>query len=119
MPKSREAMARVRSSSVTAFSRTRLRTRAISAVSSSGLVRKSSAPASRPLSAVAGLVEGGHHDDRKMRGQRRVLEPPADLEAVHAGHHDVEQDDVAQALLAERQRVGPVHRGDDVEILGR
>ena len=49
----------------------------------------------------------------------RVLEPPADLEAVHAGHHDVEQDDVAQALLAERQRVGPVHRGEHVEILGR
>src|SRR5215203_3471459 len=49
MPKSREAMARVRISSVTAFSRTRLRTRAISAVSSSGFVRNSSAPASRPL----------------------------------------------------------------------
>src|SRR5215217_4698082 len=54
MPKSREAMARVRISSVTAFSRTRLRTRAISAVSSSGFVRNSSAPASRPLSRSPG-----------------------------------------------------------------
>ena len=55
-----------------------------------------------PLHAVARLVERRHHDDRNMSGHGRVLEPPAHLEAVHAGHHHVEQDDVAQALLAER-----------------
>jgi len=54
MPKSREAMARVRISSVTAFSRTRLRTRAMSAVSSTGLVRKSSAPARSPATRSDG-----------------------------------------------------------------
>ena len=54
-----------------------------------------------------------------MRGHGRVLEAAAHLEAVHAGHHHVEQDDVAQALLADRDGVRPVHGGDDVKILGR
>ena len=48
MPISREVTARMRSSSVTIFSRTSERTRASSARSETGLVRKSSAPASSP-----------------------------------------------------------------------
>jgi hypothetical protein len=72
-----------------------------------------------PLEAVARLVERGHHHDRQMRRERRVLEPPADLEAVHVRHHHVEEDDIGKALLADRERVRAVHGGGDVEILGR
>lgn len=46
------------------------------------------------------------------------LEPRADLEAVHAGHHDVQQHDVRAAVAAKLQRFRPVGDGDDVEIFG-
>ena len=49
MPISRDVTARMRSSSVIILRRTSERTRATSAMSDTGLVRKSSAPASRPL----------------------------------------------------------------------
>src|SRR5215469_2952419 len=48
MPISREVSARMRSSSVTTLRRASERTRGMSAISGIGLVRKSSAPASRP-----------------------------------------------------------------------
>ena len=54
MPISREVSARMRSSSVIVFSRASERTRAISATSGIGLVRKSSAPASRPRTRSEG-----------------------------------------------------------------
>src|SRR5450631_563398 len=54
-PISREVMARMRSSSVIILSRVSERTRAISTTSDTGLVRKSSAPASRPRTRSAGL----------------------------------------------------------------
>src|SRR6476646_1627050 len=55
MPISSEVMARMRSSSVIIFSRVNERTRAISTMSETGLVRKSSAPASSPRTRSAGL----------------------------------------------------------------
>ncbi len=70
----------------------------------------------QPAHAVRRLVERGDHDDRQVRGRELALQPAADLEAVHARHHDVEQDDVAQPLLADRDRVRAVGRGEDVEI---
>src|SRR5216684_538181 len=54
-PISSEVMARMRSSSVIIFSRVSERTRAISTMSDTGLVRKSSAPASSPRTRSAGL----------------------------------------------------------------
>src|SRR5688572_140885 len=54
-PISSEVMARMRSSSVIIFSRVSERTRAISTTSDTGLVRKSSAPASSPRTRSAGL----------------------------------------------------------------
>ena len=54
MPISREVTARMRSSSVTILSRASERTRAISASSGIGLVRKSSAPASSPRTRSEG-----------------------------------------------------------------
>src|SRR5205823_6584279 len=55
MPISSEVMARMRSSSVIIFSRVSERTRAISTMSDTGLVKKSSAPASSPRTRSAGL----------------------------------------------------------------
>ena len=55
MPISSEVMARMRSSSVIIFNRVSERTRAISTMSDTGLVRKSSAPASSPRTRSAGL----------------------------------------------------------------
>ena len=95
----------MRSSSVIIFSRASERTRAISATSDTGLVRKSSAPASSPLHPVGRLVERRHHHHRHVVGDGIGLEPPADLEAVHVRHHYVEQHDVAFGALADRQRV--------------
>src|SRR5581483_8928311 len=54
-PISSEVMARMRSSSVIILRRVRERTRAISTRSETGLVRKSSAPASSPRTRSAGL----------------------------------------------------------------
>src|SRR6476661_9988641 len=54
-PISSEVMARMRSSSVIIFRRVSERTRAISTMSDTGLVRKSSAPASSPRTRSAGL----------------------------------------------------------------
>ena len=54
MPISREVTARIRSSSVIILSRDSERTRAISATSDTGLVRKSSAPASSPFTRSDG-----------------------------------------------------------------
>src|SRR6266436_2335298 len=54
-PISSEVMARRRSSSVIIFRRVSERTRAISTMSDTGLVRKSSAPASRPRTRSTGL----------------------------------------------------------------
>jgi hypothetical protein len=109
----------MRNSSVIILSRTRLRTRANSAESSTGLVRKSSAPASRPATRSAGLVERRHHHDGHMRGLGIVLDAAADFETVHARHHHVEQHDIGIALLDLGQRLEPVERGDDLEIFGR
>ena len=76
-------------------------------------------PGVQPLQPVAGLVERRHHDDGNMGRRRLALEAATDIEAVHARHHHVQQDDVGLAALADRQGVGPVERGHDVEILGR
>ena len=47
------------------------------------------------------------------------LESPADLEAIHVGHHHVEQHDIAFRALADRQSLRPAGGGHDVKILGR
>ena len=52
--------------------------------------------------------------------RRRIgFQPAADLEAVHVGHHHVEQDDVAFGALADGKRFRAAGRGQHVEILGR
>src|SRR5690606_7994163 len=43
---------------------------------------------------VAQFVEGGDHEDLDVAGGRVALELAADLEPAHAGHHDVQEDQV-------------------------
>ena len=119
-PYSREVRARVRNSfRGPPFSRTRLRTRAKSAVSSTGLVRKSSAPAS-DLQPVARLVEGRDHDDRKMR-RGGVSSSAADIPRTPSMPGIITSSSTMshKPLITDGQRVGSVHGGHDVEILRR
>src|ERR1700710_123684 len=48
-----------------------------------------------------------------------VRKAAANLKAVHVGHHDVEQDDVAFGARADIQRLGAIRRGQHIEIFGR
>ena len=57
-----------------------------------------------PRDAVGRLVERGDHHDRHMGGLGIGLDAAADFEAVHARHHDVEQDDVGLVLLHALER---------------
>ena len=72
-----------------------------------------------PAHAVGGAVERGDHHDGNEMGRRIGLQPAADLETVHVGHHDVEQDDVAFGARADLERLGAVGGGQHVEIFGR
>jgi hypothetical protein len=81
-----------------------------------GLGQEVVGPGVEAAQAVRGLVEGRDHHHRDMGRERVVLEVPADLEPVHAGHHHVEQDEVAEALLADRDRVPAIHGRERVEI---
>ena len=53
---------------------------------------------------LLGVARRDHHDGQVRRG-RVLADPPAHLVAVHAGHHDVEQDDVRPLLAQHRQRL--------------
>jgi len=53
---------------------------------------------------VLGFGQPGHEDDGDVLGRKVGLEPAGHLEAVHAGHQRVEQDDVGQALAGPLQR---------------
>ena len=56
---------------------------------------RASRNAHHPLLAFG---ERGDHQDRDGRRLRVFLQPPADFEAVHVGHHHVQQDDVGSAF---------------------
>ena len=72
-----------------------------------------------PLHPVPRLIERRHHDDRNMLRARLGLEPAANLEPVHAGHHHVEQDDVSSLARADLERLRTAARRAHFEILGR
>ena len=66
--------------------------------------------------AVGWTVERRDHHDGQMRGRNVALEASADLETIHLGHHDVEQNDVAKGLFTDRDRFGAARCRQDVEI---
>ncbi|MNY54599.1 hypothetical protein D3C86_1904920 [compost metagenome] len=51
-----------------------------------------------------------------MRRFRIGLQPFADLETVHARHHNVQQDDIDLFLVADIKRLETILGGYDVEI---
>jgi hypothetical protein len=53
------------------------------------------------------LAAGGQHDDRQARARP---DPAAELEAVHAGKHQVEDDEVRRVVLEEPSRAVAVTR---------
>src|SRR5579862_4015439 len=55
------------------------------------LSKKVADPEAHPLGARVHVVACGNHDDRDFGGFGTVLERLDDLEAVHIGHHEVEQ----------------------------
>jgi hypothetical protein len=75
-------------------------------------------PGFEPAHPVGRLIERGNHDHRNMMGDGVGLQPPADFEPVHVGHHHVEQDEIAFGALAHVQRIPAVHRREHVEIFG-
>ena len=72
---------------------------------STGLVRKSSAPVD-PADAGAAVFERGDHHEQH-RGGVDPLEPPTDLEAVHARHHDAQEHQIGLMGQALDQASGP------------
>ncbi len=78
------------------------RVRANSSLKSIGLLRKSSAPALMPFDAIFRRRKPGDQDNGREPRFRRRLDTAADLETVHAGHHDIEKDQVR----AERSALG-------------
>ena len=61
-----------------------------------------------PADAVVLLAEGGQHHDRQIGSA--PAEPPAHLEAVDAGEHEVEHHDVGRARRGGGQGVDAVRR---------
>ena len=60
-----------------------------------------------------GLVGTRREHEHRHRPLR--LDPPADLEPVEAGQHEVEDDEVGRVLAVGRDRTRPVERLDDTE----
>ncbi len=73
----------------------------------------------QPGDAIGGLVQRRHHHHRNMGDPGIGLDAAADLEAVHAGHHHVQQHNVGNALRHAGQAFQPVEGGDDIEIFRR
>ena len=80
--------------------------------------------------AVHLLGLGGEHEDRDVAHRDALLQQPADLQAVHAGQHQVEDDQVRLAALRHLEGglavLGGLHRhaglpqvvGDDLDDVG-
>jgi len=73
----------------------------------------------KSLHAVRRLVERVDDDHGNMLRARIRLQPAADLEAVHARHHHIEQDYVGPLPRTDMQRFRTVPCGAHFEILGR
>ena len=61
---------------------------------------------------------GGDHDDRQVAVPVIGLQSFDDLESVHAGHLQVEQDQVVAVLPMQRADFGRRHRRGDVRVAG-
>ena len=64
-------------------------------------------PRLQPAHALGLVGQGGDHHDRHMGRARLRLQAPADLIAIHARHHDVEQDHIRHPARHDGQRLRP------------
>ena len=119
MPISLEVSARIRSSSVIIFRRASERTRAISATSDTGLVRKSSAPASSPRTRSDGwssavTMTTGMWCVAGLLLRRRQTSKPS-MSGIITSSRTMSHSALAQIASAS----APLIAVDDVEIFGR
>jgi hypothetical protein len=84
-----------------------------------GLGQKVRGARFQALDTIGAAVEGRDQHHRDVAGDRVFLELAADGEAVHAGHHDVQQDDVGQVARGHGQGRRAVHGAGDFVVLGR
>ena len=73
----------------------------------------------RPLRAQAGILYSRQEDDRGVLQLGIGPQPAADLEPVHPGHHDIEEDQLRPFLLGRRDPGRSVGSGEDLEAVGR
>ncbi len=73
----------------------------------------------QPRDAVGAAVQGGDQHHWDVAGGGVVLQPTADLEAVHAGHHHVQQDDVRLFRRRDGQAGDPVGGGQHLIVVRR
>lgn len=81
-----------------------------------GLAEEVVGPGLQPAQLGGAVVEGGEHDHRHGGERGLGAQLRADFVAVHAGHHDVEEDDVGPGLRG-GERGGTVLGAEDAVAL--
>jgi hypothetical protein len=104
----RAVFAPLRNSRTVSRARISERTRARSVTSSTGLVRKSSAPASSPAILEARSRERGDQQDGNVGGLGIGLDPPTDLEPGHVRHQHVEDDQIGAVFPGGAKAAAPL-----------
>jgi hypothetical protein len=116
-PISSDVIARMRNSSVIIFSRVNDRTRAIMTTSETGLVRKSSAPASSPRTRSDGLSSAV----TMITGMKWVFGSDfsdGKPQTVDVRHHHVKQNDVAFRAFTDFESLHSAICRHHVEVFG-
>ena len=118
-PSARAVSPRARHSSSTRFSRTRLRMRAINSIELDRLGQEVVGAGLQAAHLLLRLVQRGDHHHRDVAGRRVFLQFAAADIAVHARHHDVEQDQVGLPGPRLVQRLEPVPGAGHLVIFSR
>ena len=82
-----------------------------------GLGEKVLGAGAQPEHPGVAIVQGGDHDDGNVLGGEVALDLARHLVAVHARHHDVEQDQVGRLLRHHGERFLAAGGGQEDESL--
>ena len=85
--------------------------RVLTSARSNGLLTKSLAPALQRAQLVSRL--GGDHEHRKIAVRFDFLQAFHHLESIHAGHLQIEQDQVVVVIAMQRADCMRIHRRGD------